>query len=1100
MQIRCRKLSICLVFLFCTSVLFFPSNDLTGLEEINSDFSQGNNDHYAWEWLDVGGSVDSDSIGEMVVLPEGGVIISGSFKSSVTIDSCTGNMAPNSNSGWNSLFIAKINNNGSCDWINTVSGNEHTPRSISSFASQISIEIDANQSLYVYVAAHSGVFYFDNISLSISSGYIAKLSPNGSWEWASELSFPFSNAEASIALKSNGDIFVATANKIVTFDQSGQTQNEFVFTPSSGHFEILDLVLDHSDNIYLGGWWGQGSISININGTNTNYVSPVSQRLFVMKIDSNGDYEWFSTASYPTSSSVIRSISLGGNGSLYVSGYFYGYLEFGAISLSTGGSQRGFVAELNSTGGWESALEINSGGVSIANDVLATSDGGFLVTGKFEGILSMAPILLNPAGGNGDVFLLKFSQSKSAVWGLSGGSNSNDQGNHIGNDSAGNIYVSGESSGNLLFGGESTGGIGDVDVFLTKLSPDYDRDGIPDVNDDDTDNDFVLDSVDHCLFSSIGFQSITSFDHDGDGCEDSSEDLDDDNDGMDDYQDSCSKGLTGWISNATNDIDSDGCMDALEDLDDDQDGFEDYEDLCPREVGNSSYPYEMGCIDSDGDTRPDIRDPFPNDDQEWNDQDFDGVGDNADAFDTDPTQHSDVDGDGHGDNPFGFEGDWFPSDSTRWKDSDQDGVADEDDAFPNEPTQVLDSDGDGYGDDPYGERGDEFPDDPNEWADSDDDGVGDNADAFPFNPSQQFDSDGDGFGDNQRGSSADRFPNDSTQWSDIDGDGFGDNMTGNNSDMFPTDPTQHSDRDGDGYGDDLSGRLADLFPDNPTQWEDADGDGLGDNQSGTNPDLHLFDFDNDGYIDALDILPMLASPGDLDADGCPDEVDMFDDNPRECYDFDNDTIGDNEDTDDDGDGWSDTEEDRLGTDSKDPLSVPVDSFEVVIPGTSVGLGAWDLMGMFGGIPLFLWLAFGFVTRNSRAAKFENRLREARTRDELEKIALDWEYAMMMRLIGPHQGIRLERIRVELDDNMESMNQSLSSLKPDGDDQTHLVVAEMEQQGKIRESDLMDSDIPSKDMTGTQGEDGYEWLQHNGRQYYRQGNEPASDWEEWNASL
>ena len=52
---------------------------------------------------------------------------------------------------------------------------------------------------------------------------------------------------------------------------------------------------------------------------------------------------------------------------------------------------------------------------------------------------------------------------------------------------------------------------------------------------------------------------------------------------------------------------------------------------------------------------------------------------------------------------------------------------------------------------------------------------------------------------------------------------------------------------------------------------------------------------------------------------------------------------------------------------------------------------------------------------------------------------------------------------------------------------------------MRESNLMDSDIPSKEMTGNQGDDGYEWLEHNGRQYYRQVNEPASDWEEWNAS-
>ena len=714
-------------------------------------------------------------------------------------------------------------------------------------------------------------------------------------------------------------------------------------------------------------------------------------------------------------------------------------------------------------------------------------------------MLNSGSISLNQAAGNSDVFVLRISSQGVPQWGLTGGSSDNDHGFKIGSSNSGHTYVSGDINENSGFGSNSVTGVTSTDFFLAKISPDDDEDGETDVKDSDDDGDFILDVMDACRFSPLGFQSVGSFDHDGDGCRDSDEDADDDGDGVEDYADSCAKGMVGWIANITNDIDQDGCMDSLEDMDDDADGFEDYDDLCPRDSGNSTYIMEKGCADTDGDSRPDIRDPFPFDDQEWNDQDFDGVGDNADAFDTDPTQHSDVDGDGHGDNPFGFEGDWFPSDPTRWKDSDQDGVADEDDAFPNEPTQVLDSDGDGYGDDPHGERGDEFPDDPNEWADSDGDGVGDNADAFPFNPSQQFDSDGDGFGDNQRGSSADRFPNDPTQWSDIDGDGFGDNVTGNNPDIFPTDPTQHSDRDGDGYGDDLSGRLADLFPDNPTQWEDADGDGLGDNQSGTNPDLHLFDFDNDGYIDALDILPMLASPGDLDADGCPDEVDVFDDNPRECYDFDNDTIGDNEDTDDDGDGWSDTEEDRLGTDPKDPLSVPVDSFEVVIPGTSVGLGAWDLIGMFGGIPLFLWLAFGFVTRNSRAARFENRLREARTRDELEAIALDWEYAMMMRLIGPHQGIRLERIRVELDDNMESMNQSLSSLKSDGDDQTHLVVAEMEQQGKMRESNLMDSDTPSKEMTGNQGDDGYEWLEHNGRQYFRQVNEPASDWEEWNAS-
>ncbi|MFL2978308.1 MAG: hypothetical protein ACJZ59_04555 [Candidatus Thalassarchaeaceae archaeon] len=92
--------------------------------------------------------------------------------------------------------------------------------------------------------------------------------------------------------------------------------------------------------------------------------------------------------------------------------------------------------------------------------------------------------------------------------------------------------------------------------------------------------------------------------------------------------------------------------------------------------------------------------------------------------------------------------------------------------------------------------------------------------------------------------------------------------------------------------------MADIFPDNPTQWEDADGDGLGDNQSGTESRFtFLFDFDNDGYIDALDILPKLASPrGSRCRWMSWMKRMMFHDNPREC----NDNrrryhIGDNED-------------------------------------------------------------------------------------------------------------------------------------------------------------------------------------------------------------
>ena len=430
-------------------------------------------------------------------------------------------------------------------------------------------------------------------------------------------------------------------------------------------------------------------------------------------------------------------------------------------------------------------------------------------------------------------------------------------------------------------------------------------------------------------------------------------------------------------------------------------------DSCPGDSG-TSYIDRFGCPDTDADGWSNIGDAFPLDPTQWADRDGDGYGDNtngndADVFPNNPTQWADSDGDGYGDDPFGLQGDAFPLDPTQTADRDGDGYGDnpagtDADAFSSNPMQWADTDGDGYGDDPFGLQGDGCP---TEWGsstqdvygcpDTDGDGVSDRNDAFPLDPDYWLDSDRDGTPDVN-----DDFPFDSTQWSDADGDGWGDNPTG---------------------------PLADAFPNDPTQWADSDGDGLGENPDGNNPDPYLNDFDNDGYNDSVDILPQLASPGDLDNDGVPDEQDEFVDDPQEWNDNDGDGDGDNIDSDDDNDGWSDVDEDRHGTDPLDSSSVPVEAFQIILPGTTIGLDSWDLIGIFGGGPILLWLMFGFVTRNRRTRGIEIKMEAAQSRQELEEIAQSSEFLLMLRLLGTHQGIKLERVRAELDDVLEAMEGS-----------------------------------------------------------------------------
>ena len=150
---------------------------------------------------------------------------------------------------------------------------------------------------------------------------------------------------------------------------------------------------------------------------------------------------------------------------------------------------------------------------------------------------------------------------------------------------------------------------------------------------------------------------------------------------------------------------------------------------------------------------------------------------------------------------------------------------------------------------------------------------------------------------------------------------------------------------------------------------------------------------------------------------------------------------------------------------------------------------------------------------------------------------------MLRLLGPHQGIRLERLRAELDDHFEKYE---STFEYAGEDQTALVekvipeitstveqdysqyqapaATDYQQNQVAQQAPTQDSvyhqaiqtpqqteqtaapqttevaqpaapTIPDPSWQGNVGEDGYEWLSYEGINYYRLANS-GSHWTKW----
>ncbi len=279
-------------------------------------------------------------------------------------------------------------------------------------------------------------------------------------------------------------------------------------------------------------------------------------------------------------------------------------------------------------------------------------------------------------------------------------------------------------------------------------------------------------------------------------------------------------------------------------------------------------------------------------------------------------------------------------------DDDDDEVLDVDDAFPLDPNEDTDTDNDGIGnnadddddDDDVLDVDDAFPLDPNEDTDTDNDGIGNNADddddddgtpdnedAFPLNSSEDTDTDNDGIGNNADDDDDgdgvldidDAFPLNKYETVDTDGDEIGDNSDPDDDNDGLTDLEESqlgTDRTNPDTDGDEYGDAVDAFPTNGAEWLDTDNDKIGNNAD--------TDDDGDGLTDveeaALGTNPLLI---DTDGDGHDDNDDAFPTDATEWLDTDGDLTGNNEDLDDDGDGLTDAEEKALGT---DPLLTDTD--------------------------------------------------------------------------------------------------------------------------------------------------------------------------------
>lgn len=366
----------------------------------------------------------------------GNIYTVGSFLGTADFDPGIGTFNLTS-AGQQDFFISKLDALGNFVWV----------KQFGSFSSEncLSIHLDSFNNIYI-TGVFQGTIDFDpgpgitNLSSNNSSTdiFICKLDISGNFIWAKKLGGPSADCGFSIDVDFSGNIYLEG---------------------------LFDGIVDFDPGIGI-----------------ANLTSISSSNLFILKLDSLGDYIWaktFGGGGIVNNNSCYMNIDLFGN--VYLTSTFFGTVDFdpgpGTFSLSASGNFDTFVSKLDSQGNFVWAKRIG-GSTSIFPTSLTTDYlGNVCTTGFFYGLVDFNPspgIYNLTSNGQNDIFILKLNPNGDLIWAKQIGGLYQDEGLSINTDLSGNIY----STGYFGVTADFNPGIGinnlssahaSTDIYLSKL-------------------------------------------------------------------------------------------------------------------------------------------------------------------------------------------------------------------------------------------------------------------------------------------------------------------------------------------------------------------------------------------------------------------------------------------------------------------------------------------------------------------------------------------------------------------------------------------------------------------------------------------------------
>lgn len=412
--------------------------------------------HTDLSWNTFMGAINNDQGRATAVDGSGNVYVTGSSMA-------TWGSPINAFTGFNDVFVAKLDTNGTLLWNTFLGGSHH----------DYSYGIAADGSGNVYVVGYSFISWGTPINAHAGDydGFAAKLDTSGVLQWNTFLGSASPEFAYGVAVDGSGNVYV-TGTGLATWGtpvaayagfndgfaaklNSGGTRLWHTFLGSASYDQGKAIAVDGSGNVYIAGYskatWGSPVSAYT--GNNDPYAA---------KLDSSGTLLW-NTFMGSANNDNGEGIAVDGSGNVYVAGT--SEITWGSPLNAHAGLYDAFVAKFDSNGDRQWHTFLGSDNFELCSDLVIDGSKNIYIVGRSSATWGSPD---NAHAGNEDAYAAKLNSSGVLLWNTFMGSADEDWGNGIAVDMDRNVFVTGFSPD--TWGSPVNPHVRDEDAFAARLT------------------------------------------------------------------------------------------------------------------------------------------------------------------------------------------------------------------------------------------------------------------------------------------------------------------------------------------------------------------------------------------------------------------------------------------------------------------------------------------------------------------------------------------------------------------------------------------------------------------------------------------------------